>query len=133
MTTNFRSVASVLVSIVVLGMLTVAQASASTDKNTKNEEHHGRLSKAAFWKHHKHHDKTAKPSPSMRQKAQTEKVQPKTAQLKPVSAKASTATKEKNQTHASKASKASTGKSVAVTKTNASKKPKNGQTSSFKQ
>ena len=132
MSTNFRSVGSVLVSIVVLGILTVAHASASTDKNTKNEEHHGHLSKAAFWKHHKHHDKTAKPSPSMRPKAQTEKVQPKTAQLKPVSAKTSTATKEKNQAHA-KASKPSTGKSVAVAKTNASKKPKNGQTSSFKQ
>ena len=132
MNTNFRSVASVLVSIVVLGMLTVAQASASTDKNTKNDEHHSRLSKAAFWKHHKHHDKTAKPSPSMPQEAHTQKVQPKTAQLKPVSAKRSTATKEQNQAHASKASKPSTGKSVAVTKTT-SKKPTNEQTSSFKQ
>ncbi len=137
MSKQFRNVASVLVSVVLLGMLT--QASANTDKNTKNDEHHSRLSKAAFWKHHKHQDKAAKPSPAAPQKAHTQKARPKAAELKPASAKKTTGTKSEakahvSKAHATKASKpAGKPKSVGVAKTNTSKKSTNGQTSSFKQ
>lgn len=135
MSREFRSVASVLVGIVLLGVLTVAQASANSDKSTKNEGHHSRLSKAAFWKHHKHQDKAAKPSPTTPKKVQAQKAQPKSAQLKQVSAKKTTGTKNQNQNqvHPSKSSKSSARKSTAVAKTNTSKKPNSGQTSSFKQ
>ncbi len=136
---QFRNLAIVLGSIVLLGIL--AQASASTDKDSKkNDEHHSRLSKAAFWKHHKHQDKAAKPSPATpqkahTQKAQAQKAQPKTAELKPASAKKTIATKKQNQAHAKKASKPagkSAGKSAAVAKANSSKKSTNAQASSFK-
>ena len=129
---EFRNVASVLVCVILLGTLTLAQAGTSNDKNPKNEEHHSRMSKAAFWKHHKHQDKTAKPSPATPKKAQAQKTQSKTAQVKPVSAKKSIGTKKQNQTHASKSSKPS-GKSAVVVKTKTSQKPSSGQTSSFKQ
>lgn len=128
---QFRNLAIVLGSIVLLGIL--AQASASTDKDSKkNDEHHSRLSKAAFWKHHKHQDKVAKPSPATPQKAQAHKAQPKTAEVKPVSAKKTTGTKTQSKVHASKASKP-TGKTAAVAKTTTSKKSTNAQTSSFKE
>lgn len=131
---QFRNVASVLASIVLLGML--AQAGASTDKNTKDAQHHSRMSKAAFWKHHKHQDKAAKPSPAAPQKAQKQKTQPKTAELKPASAKKTTTAKSQNQVHPKKASKTagkSAKKPAAVAKTSTPKKPANAQTSSFKQ
>ncbi len=130
---QFRNVASVLVSIVLLGLL--AQASASTDKNAKNEEHHSRMSKAAFWKHHKHQDKTAKPSPATAHKTEKQKIQPKTAEVKPVSTKKTTPTKNEKKVDA-KASKPAgkpAGKTVAVAKTTTSKRPTNAQTSSFKE
>ena len=71
----------------------LAQASGSSDKNAENEEHHSRMSKAAFWKHHKHQNKTAKLSPAAAQKAQKQKAQARPAEIKPVSAKKSTGTK----------------------------------------
>lgn len=127
---EFRNAASAVVCVILLGIFTLAQASTSKDKNTKNEEHHSRMSKAAFWKHHKHQDKTAKTSPATSKKAQAQKTQSKSAQVKPVSAKKATGTKKQNQTHASKSSKPS-GKSAVVAKT--SKQPSNGQASSFKE
>lgn len=131
---QFRSVAGVLVSIVLLGVL--AQASASTDKNTKSQEHHSRMSKAAFWKHHKHQDKAAKPSPAKPQKAQARKAQPKAAEVTPVSTKKTTGTKSQKKIHTSKASKPagkSAGKTAAVAKTSTSEKSANAKTSSFRQ
>src|SRR5579884_3250014 len=85
--------------------LLCAMAQASTkDKNkdkSKTAEHHSRISKVAFWRHHKDSDNKKISAKATGSKvAQTSKPpaskqgQAKTAQLKPVSAKAGVAKKD---------------------------------------
>jgi hypothetical protein len=133
MSGKVKTVVNVLVSVALLGMLSVTQASASSEKPVNNQEHHSRMSKAAFWRNHKHQAKTAKPSPSAPQKTQAQKAQPKTAQLKTVSAKTTTGAQNQKQASATKVSKPSTGKTAAATKTKPAQKAHDGQPSSLKQ
>jgi len=133
MSGNVRSVVNVLVSVALLGMLSVTQASANSEKTVNNQQHHSRMSKAAIWRHHKHKSETAKASPAAPQKTQAQKAQPKTAQLKQVSAKTATGAQNPKQASHTKVSKPSTGKTSAATKTKPSQKTHDGQTSSLKQ
>jgi hypothetical protein len=138
MSGKVRIVVNVLVSAVLLGMLSVAQASASSDKTVNNQEHHSRKSKAAFWRHHKDAGTKAKPAAAV--KAQSQKPQAKPAQLKPVSAKMPVGkNNQKPEKHASGASKSSSkkapasGKSAAATKTKSQQKAQPNQTALVKQ
>ncbi len=79
---------SVLVSILLLSALTMAK---SADKNTtkaKEKEHHSRIAKAAFWRHHKSSTQKGKSASASREEAKP--AQTKAAQLKPASAKQAT-------------------------------------------
>jgi len=122
-----RTILSILVALVLFSTLTMAQAAANTDKNKNDKQHHSKLSKAKFWSHHKASEKT-KP-------VQASKSAPaKTAQLKPVSAKASAGKNDMNQQpRASNTSKPSPKKAPAATKAKAQPKPQDGQTALLKQ
>jgi len=130
MTGKLRTMVNVLVCV---AALSVAQASAATEKTTNDQEHHSRVSKAAFWRHHKHQDKAAKPAPAAAQKAESQKSQSKTARFKPVSAKVTTEVNKQKPASASKVTKSSTEKTSAATKTKSSQKTHDGQTSPVKQ
>ncbi len=84
-----RTTLSLLVSLGLFSALTMAQAggnNADQDKNQdKNKGHHSRLTKVAFWRHHKDTDKNAKQAQATQ--APSKPAQAKTAEIKPVSTK----------------------------------------------
>lgn len=132
MSKAIRTTLSVVVSLVLLSALTMAQAGANADKDKKNEkEHHSRLAKAAFWRHHKESGKNTKPP----QAPQASKQAPvKTAQLKPMSAKLSAGKNDQKPVpHASNITKPSAKKAPATNKTKPQHKTEDRQTASLKQ
>jgi len=133
MSKAIRTILSVVVSLVLLSALTMAQAGANADKGKNEKEHHSRLAKAAFWRHHKESVKNRKPA----QAPQSSKQAPaKTAQLKPVSAKQSAGKNDqKPAPHASDMSKPSAKKAPApaTNKTKPQHKTEDRQTASLKQ
>ena len=93
MSKAIRTILSVAISVVLFGALTMAQSSGSSNQSSdqnKDQQHHSKLSKAAFWRHHKNSDKSAQQKKGS-QKSQTPA---KTAQLRPASAKTTTAGNE---------------------------------------
>jgi hypothetical protein len=53
MTKAIRTTLGLVVSLVLLNALTMAQPGGSNADKDKNKEHHSRLTKFAFWRHHK--------------------------------------------------------------------------------
>src|SRR5437764_3803533 len=114
MSKTVRSILSLLFSLALLSALTMAQANGNTGKT--NQEHHSRMSKAAFWRHHNKTEKNAKQAQTTPASKQPRS---KTAQLMPVSAKVSTGSKnQKQEQHAAKTSKPSAKKAAAASNTN---------------
>lgn len=85
MSRTTRRILILAASLMLLSAVTMAQAAAknSAKDTEKDKQQHSRLSKAAFWRHHKDSGKSAKPAKAM----QASSKQAKTAQVKPVSAK----------------------------------------------
>ena len=130
MSKAIRTILSVVVSLVLLSALTMAQAGANADKDKNEKEHHSRLAKAAFWRHHKESSKNTKPP----QAPQASKQAPaKTAQLKPASAKLSAGKNDQKPPHASNMSNPSAKKAPATNKTKPQRKTEDRQTASLKQ
>jgi hypothetical protein len=77
----FRTVLSLVFSIVLFSALAIAHDGGNSAEKDKNKEHYSRLSKVAFWRHHKN----AKQEPI--KQAHSREPQAKTARLKPASAK----------------------------------------------
>lgn len=81
---------------------------------TRNKEHHSRISKLAFWRIHKNHDKSTKTVQA--KQAQPKQAQAKAAQAKPAQATLAAGKKgRKPEQHAR--SKTRTNKSSAAIKT----------------
>ena len=131
MSKAIRTILSGVVSLVLLSALTMAQAGANADKDKNEKEHHSRLAKAAFWRHHKESGKNTKPP----QAPQVSKQAPaKTAQLKPASAKLSAGKNDhKPAPHASNTSKPSAKKAPTASKAQPQQKTQTPQTVSLKQ
>jgi len=87
----FRTAQRLVVSALLLTAVAIAQAGANNSDNTKNTEHHSKLSKVAFWRHHNDANKNAKQDAA--KPATSEHAQPKAAQVKPAAAKQSQASK----------------------------------------
>jgi len=115
-----RTILTVIFTLALCSVLTMAQATGNDKKTTTktatkatNQDHHSRLSKAAFWKHKDSNQNgksaNAKKTPSKKAPAKTSQKSAKTAQLKP--AKMTTGKKDKK--NASKTTKASTKKATA--------------------
>ena len=124
-----RTILCLVVSLVLFGTMALAQnggSNASKDKSKKNKEHHSRLAKVEFWRHHKDNAKNAKPV----KQAESKQAQPKPAQVKRASAKQVAAEKDQKPVRrASKVSKAPAKKAVvrasakSNAKSNAKSKP----------
>jgi hypothetical protein len=87
----FRTTQRLVVSALLLTAVAIAQAGASNTDNTKSTEHHSKLSKVAFWRHHNDANKNAKQDAA--KPATSEHAQPKAAQVKPAAAKQSQSSK----------------------------------------
>jgi len=146
MSKAIRTILSLVVGIVLLSALTMAQAGGNNADKDKNKEHHSRLGKAAFWRHHKDADKNAKQPQTLQAapkqgQAKTTQVktvsakqtQAKTAQVKPASTKQAVAKKgQKQEQHASNMSKPAVKKAPAK-KTKPQQKAQDSKTVSVKQ
>ena len=125
--TNLRLV----VSLMLFSAMTMAQASGNNAEKDKNQEHHSKLAKAAFWHHHKDAKKNVKRAQATQ--APSKQAQPKTAQLKPASAKQTAGKKDqKQEQNAGNVSKPSTKKAPAANKTKPRQTP-DPKTASLKQ
>ena len=132
MSKAIRTTLSLMVSLVMFSALTMAQAGGNNADKDKNKEHHSRLAKVAFWRHHKDADKNAKPAQAMQ--APSKQAQAKPAQVKPVSAKqVGGKNSQKQELHASNMSKPSVKKAPATKKTKPLQKAKDPKTPSVKQ
>jgi flagellar biosynthesis GTPase FlhF len=65
--------------------LTMAQAGGNNADKDRNERHHSRFTKVAFWRHHNDTNKNTKQAQATQ--AQSKPAQAKTAEIKPVSTK----------------------------------------------
>ncbi len=105
-----RTTLSLVVSLGLFTALAVAQADANNAQKDKNKEHHSRLAKVEFWRHHRGSHKkqgNAKQAPSSQ-------AQSTAAETKPALAKQAAGKKDqKREQHASKVSKVRTRKASA--------------------
>jgi hypothetical protein len=121
MSKAIRTTVSLGVSLVLFGALAMAQASGNNGDQNKNKEHHSRLAKAAFWRHHKNAD--TKPKQAEATPVPSKQAQVKKAAIKPVSAKQAAGNKDPKQgQHASNMSKPPANKTPAVGKTSGANK-----------
>jgi outer membrane biogenesis lipoprotein LolB len=60
MSKAIRTALSLVVSLVLFSALTMAQPGGNNVDKDKNQKHHSRLAKVAFWRHHKDADKKTK-------------------------------------------------------------------------
>ena len=130
MSKAIRTILSLVVSLVLFSVLTMAQTGGNNADKDKNK-HQSRLAKVAFWRHHKDADKNAKPAQGT--PAPSKQAQAKTAQVKPVSAKQVAGKNQKPEQHASNMSKPSVKKAPAANKTKPQHKTKDPKTTSSKQ
>jgi len=152
MSKAIRTALRLVASILLFNVLTMAQAGGNNADKDKNKEHHSRLAKVAFWRHHNDVDKNAKPAqatkapatqaPSKQVQSKTAQIKPvsakqaqvKTAQIKPVSAKQATGKKDqKQEQHASTMSKPAVKKAPAANKTKSQQKAQDPKKVSLKQ
>ena len=133
MSKTIRIILSLVVSLVLFTTLTMAQAGRNdADKNENNKEHHSRISKLAFWRHHKDADKNAKQAHATQ--TPSKPAQAKAAQIKPTSTKQVAGKKEqKHEQHASNMSKPYVKKAPASNKSKAQQKAEDPKTVSLKQ
>jgi hypothetical protein len=118
-----KTALSLVVGLVLASTLALAQAGGNSAQKTKNQnkEHHSRLKKVEFWRHHKDGGKNAKQP----EQAQSKQAKAKPAQVKAVPVKQTVSTKDQKQVrHTSKVSKASAKKApVHTAKSNPKSKP----------
>jgi len=132
MSKAIRTTLSLVVSLVLFSALTMAQAGPNNADKDKNKEHHSRLAKVAFWRHHKDADKNAKQAQVTQ--APSKQAQAKTAQIKPASTKQAAGKKDqKQEQHASNLSKPSAKKAPAANATKPLQKAQDPKTASLKQ
>ena len=117
MSKAIRTILSLMVSLVLFSATTMAQAGGNNAEKDTNKEHHSRLAKVAFWRHHKGADENAKRAQATQAPSQQAHAQGKTAQAKPVPAKQIAGNKDQKQEQASNVSKPSTKKAAAANKT----------------
>jgi len=80
MNQTFRTTQRLVVSALLLTAVAIAQAGANNTDNAESTEHHSKLSKVAFWRHHNDANKNAKQDAA--KPATSEHAQPKAAQVK---------------------------------------------------
>jgi hypothetical protein len=133
MTKAVRTTLSLVVSLVLFGTGTLAHAGGNNiDKDqNKNKEHHSRISKLAFWRHHRDSDKS--PKTVQAKQAQPTPAQVKPVQTKPVTTVAAGKKDQNREQHVSNMSKPYVKKAPAANKTKPRQKAQDPKTVSLKQ
>ena len=132
MSKAIRTTLNLVVSLMLFSALTMAQPGGNNADKNKNKEHHSRLSKLAFWRHHKDADKNAKQAQTTQ--APSKQAQAKAAQIKPTSTKQVAGKKDqKHEQRASNMSKPYVKKAPASNKSKAQQKAEDPKTASLKQ
>jgi len=131
MSKAIRIILSLVVSLVLFSALTMAQPGGNNADKDKNKEHHSRISKLAFWRHHKDADKNAKQAQATQTRSKP--AQAKAAQIKPASTKRVGKKDQKQEQHASNMSKPYVKKAPAANKTKGQQKAQDPKTASLKQ
>jgi hypothetical protein len=134
MSKTTRTTVSLAVSLALFSALALSETGGNANKDKNTQEHHSHLAKAAFWRHHKDANKSAKSV--QRPQANSQKTQAKAApaQVKPVSAKVTTGKNDQKPAHhASSVTKPSPKKAPVASKTKPSQKAPTPQTVSLKQ
>ena len=129
MSKTTRTTVSLAVSLTLFSALALAETGGNANKDKNTQEHHSHLAKAAFWRHHKEANNSAKPV--QRPQASSPKTQGKAApaQVKPVSAKVTTGKNDqKPAPYASSLTKSSPKKAPVASKTKPSEKVRTPQT-----
>ena len=62
MSKTTRTTVSLVVSVAVFSALAFAETCGNANKDKNTQEHHSHLAKAAFWRHHKEANNSAKPA-----------------------------------------------------------------------
>ena len=115
MAKSVRNTMCVAGSLLLLSAMTMSQTAAkNSGKDQTKQPEHSRLSKAAFWRHHSNNSKNATKAKVTPASSNPSKA--KTAQVKPVSAKAATNKSPKPAQPAS-AAKPATKKAPVASKT----------------
>jgi hypothetical protein len=126
-----RITLSLVASLALFSTLAMAQPSGNNDGKDKNKEHHSRISKLAFWRHHKGADKNTNQAQATH--APSKQAQAKTAQIKPATLAAGKKDqKQKQEQHASNMSKPYVKKAPAANKTKPRQKAEDPKTASLK-
>jgi hypothetical protein len=132
MSKGMRRVLSLVVSLLLFSTLTMAEPGGNNANRDKNKKHHSPFAKLAFWRHHKDTNKNAKTAHATH--APSKQAQAKTAQVKPASAKQAAGKKDqKQEQHASNASKTAAKKAPTTKKTKPREKAQDPNTASLKQ
>jgi hypothetical protein len=132
MSKAIRTTLSLVVSLVLFSALTMGQPGGNNADKDKTKEHHNRLAKFEFWRHHKGADKNAKQGQATQ--APSKPAQAKAAQIKPASTKQVAGKKDqKHEQHASNMSKPYVKKAPAANKSKAQQKAEDPKTASLKQ
>jgi len=126
-----RITLSLVASLALFSTLAMAQPSGNNEGKDKNKEHHSRISKLAFWRHHTGADKSANQAQATQ--APSKQAQAKTTQVKPASTKQVAGKKDqKHEQHASNMSKPYVKKAPAANKTKGQQKAEDPNTASLK-
>src|ERR1700686_3700210 len=84
MSKAIRIILSLVIGLLLFSAMTMAQAGGNNAEKDTNKEHHSRLAKVAFWRHHKGADENAKraqatPAPSKQAEGKRTLVKPAVA------------------------------------------------------
>lgn len=112
-----RTIQRLAVSALVLSVFATAQAGTNNTSNSKSTEHHSKMSKMAFWRHH-NANKNAKQNQS--KPTETKTAQTKTAQTKPAENKVTETKPTETKSAAAKKPQATAPTKVASRKQPAS-------------
>ena len=133
MSKAIRTTLSLVLSLVLFSALTMAKAGSNNADKDRNQKHHSRFAKIAFWRHHKDADTNAKRSQTTQ--APSKRAQAKIAPIKPASAKQPVGkADQKRDQHARNVSKPSAPKkATGANKTKPREKAQDAKTASLKQ
>ena len=130
-----RTTLSLVVILVPFSVVALAQAVGNNANKDKSEEHHSRLAKLEFWRHHENHKNSGwNAQRTQAEPAQSKPAQAKALQAKPSPARPAGAKKDpKEEQHASKMSKVPTKKASAANKAKPQEKRQDRTTASLQQ
>jgi hypothetical protein len=114
MSKAIRTILSFVIGLLLFSAMTMAQAGGNNAEKDTNKEHHSRLAKVAFWRHHKGADENAKRAQAT--PAPSKQAEGKRTQVKPAVAKQAAGKKAPAENKTKPRQKAQDAKTTSVLK-----------------